>query len=129
MATLRLFVAQVVQRSNIIPPNRLNLRCRPSYLFLDFRDLAGKKCRLSTYQQEGGTTRSVRFDFCSKRATLDERFSACFSYPGRRGAAAPITPTTRPRAQHDVLNRLPRGSTMLETTLFWIISTRISPPG
>jgi SAM-dependent methyltransferase len=84
---------------------------RCNYCELEFSDEGGTPKLFP----RGSTTRSVRFDFCSERATRGERFSACFSNPVRRGIA-PSTdnPYHLDLAHLDVLNRLPRGSTVLE---------------
>ena len=61
-----------------------------------------------------GVQRTVSFRFEQNRSVIGDRFRACFKYPARRGAAGRGKPYHLDMAHIDVLDQLPRGSTVLE---------------
>lgn len=76
----------------------------------------------ATYSESEGTpvlipaaaSRLVSFRFDQSRSVVGERFRDCFVYPPKRGAAGPDKPYHLDLAHLDVLDQLPRRSTILE---------------
>src|SRR4051794_9619288 len=56
----------------------------------------------------------VSFGFAAGRSVAGAAFRRCFSYPPRRGPSGPAGPYHLDLAHRDVLDQLPRSSTVLE---------------